>query len=161
MGAESRPCRESGQSLMEFVLILPVMVGMLMLMLRVSSTIQVSIVNQKYSRLRIFEFAGNAPYYPNLQRFKDFFVAANTNRMVIGVAEDAISGEGEPAAPALKINSSRVVVGSSEPRAEPDRRSEVRVRNTVEMCTPVRVAGGREIQWGESTLQNLSVCGSG
>jgi hypothetical protein len=153
--------KERGQSLIEFVLILPVMVGMLFLMLRVSSGVQVSIVNQKYSRLRIFEFASNAPYYPSLARFRDSFVAQNSNRMVIGVSEEPLTGEGEPEAPSFKVNASRVVVGSSEIKSEPTQRSEVRVRNTVELCTPVRVAGGQEIQWGENSLQNLTVCGSG
>ena len=135
---------------------------MVMLTVRISSGIQVSIVNQKYSRLRIFEFADNAPYYPKLDFFRRFFIEQNANRMVIGVSEQPLSGDTvEPDASTVKINSSRQVVGSSEPKAEPDLRSEVRVRNTVELCTPLRVSGGQEIEWGEASLRNLAACRSG
>ncbi|MFN7685806.1 MAG: hypothetical protein ACK5QT_10400 [Oligoflexia bacterium] len=152
----------SGQSLLEFVLVLPVMAGMFMLMLRLNSSIQTSIVNQRYSRQRIFEFADNAPYYPRLSTFRDQFVSKNTNRMVIGVSEEPLSGDSvEPDAPVTRISTSRTFLGSNEPRAEPNRRSEVRVRNTVEICTPVRVSGGREIDWGENSLNGLSVCTGG
>ncbi len=160
--ASSTTAAERGQSLLEFVLLLPVMVGMLILMVRISSSVQVSIVNQKYSRLRIFEFTDNAPYYPKIDFFRRFFLEQNANRMVIGVSDQPVSGESvEPDASTVKINSSRQVVGSNEARAEPDLRSEVRVRNTVEICTSLRVSGGKEIKWSEASLRNLTSCRSG
>jgi len=135
------PRARSGQSLIEFVLILPIIVGMLLVMVRVSSSIQVSIVNQKYSRQRVFEVADNGAYYPRLGRFEEQFAPKLTNRMVIGVSEELATGESiVPAATEQRITrNSRGESGSQEIQKEPDSRGLVRVRNTVELCTPMRI----------------------
>lgn len=139
----ARRTRESGQSLIEFVLILPVVVGMLFVMVRVSSSIQVSIVNQKYARQRVFEIADNAAYFPRLERLDSQFIPKLTNRMVIGVS-DELTNTGDsfvPKASTQRITrNARASQGSNEDQKEPDARGLVRIRNTVELCAPVRVA---------------------
>jgi Flp pilus assembly protein TadG len=160
----------SGQSLLEFVLILPVMAGLLFMMVRVSAAIQVSIVNQKYSRQRVFELAENGAYYPRLGRFRNDFVPKLANRMVIGVSEESTaSGQADVrSAPSQPITSKKQGQGSNENQAEPDSRSLVRVRNTVELCTPVRVAsiggsGGSELtpeKIQEGKFTSVSYCRS-
>lgn len=167
--------RISGQSLIEFVLILPVMAGMLFLMVRVSATIQVSIVNQRYARQRILELADNAANYPKLRFLRGNFIERKSNRMVVGVSEETTdiqsSGEAEilATAPTLPITSRKQLPGSNENQMEPDTRSIVRVRNTVELCTPYRVAksgtgGAVEINTKsltEGTATSVAFCRSG
>lgn len=167
--------RRSGQSLMEFVLILPVMAGLLFLMIRVSATIQVSIVNQKYARQRALELADNGANYPKLRFLRGNFIERRSNRMVVGVSEETTdvssggSSEIVATAPTLPITSRKQLPGSNENQTEPDARSIVRVRNTVELCTPYRVAqsgtGGavelRSESLAESTAANVAFCRSG
>jgi hypothetical protein len=133
-----------GQSLIEFVLMLPVLVGMFFLLLRVNQAIQVSIVNQKYSRQRLFELVGNSPQYPDISKVP-VFVEKGDNRVVIGVSEEStsdIASDFQPSAPTMRITRTRRAAagGSNESGAEPNRRANVRIRNTVEICTPLLVA---------------------
>ncbi len=133
-----------GQSLVEFVLMLPVLVGMFFLLLRVNQAIQVSIVNQKYSRQRLFELVGNSPQYPDVGKVP-LLVQKSDNRMVIGVSEEStasIDADFQPSAPTMRITRSRRAAagGSNENSVEPNRRANVRIRNTVEICTPLLVA---------------------
>jgi hypothetical protein len=148
MAAERRfaflPRDRRGQSLIEFVLILPALVGMFFLLLRVDQAIQVSIVNQKYSRQRLFELIGNSPQYPDLSRVPAL-VQKSDNRLVIGVSEETTLGIGtdfQPSAPTMRITRTKKAAegGSNEAGKEPNRRADVRIRNTVEICTPILVS---------------------
>lgn len=133
-----------GQSLVEFVFMVPVLIGMFFLLLRVDQAIQVSIVNQKYSRQRLFELVGNSPQYPDLARvtaLKD----RGDNRLVVGVSEEStlnLGSDFQPSAPTMMITRSRKAAlgGSNENGTEPVRRANIRIRNTVEICTPMIVA---------------------
>ncbi|NDD92001.1 pilus assembly protein [bacterium] len=132
--------RRSGQSLVEFVLILPLIVGMLILLIRVNSAIQVSIVNQKYSRQRLFELSANNANYPSVKRIRTTLQDRKDNRVVIGVSQEATgtSSNVEALAPTQWITRSKKAAAgaSNEAQKEPAKRAEVRIRNTVEMCTP-------------------------
>ncbi len=163
----------SGQSLIELVLILPAFVGMLYLMVRVSSAIQVSIVNQKYSRQRLLEIAGNSPHYPSVGRAQAVLIPQGDNRLTVGVSEEStqsISGGFQPSAPTqLIVRSTRRAEGASDRAGEePARRANVRIRNTVELCTPILATstGGAQrrplaIALSESTLRQVSFCSGG
>ncbi|MBU6374419.1 MAG: hypothetical protein KGQ59_00325 [Bdellovibrionales bacterium] len=131
----------SGQSLVEFVFMLPLIVGMLVLLIRVNSAIQVSIVNQKYSRQRLFELIANNSTYPSEERGKRL-MERKQHRLVVGVSEESTDdgkGEADYSAPTEWITRSKKAAlgASTQAQVEPERRAEVRIRNTVEICTPV------------------------
>ena len=165
--------RRSGQSLVEFVLILPVVIGMLFLLIRVDSAIQVSIVNQKYSRQRLFELVGNSPYYPDLGRVPSL-IEKGDNRLVVGVSEEStqeIDSGFSPSAPTQMIARRRAVAANAEASDDPGeqpRRANVRIRNTVEMCTPILFsndggAGRKPIgdAMGDRTFRTVGFCRGG
>ncbi|MEN9723797.1 MAG: hypothetical protein RJB38_1783 [Pseudomonadota bacterium] len=159
-----------GQSLIEFIFLLPLMVGMVFLLLRVNSAIQVSIVNQKYSRQRLLELVANSPQYPAvIGGPASRLISSGTNRLVVGVSEEstASGGELEVSAPVQTITRTRQAAlgASDDPKEEPQKRAKVRIRNTVELCTPtlsVSVAGGKvvpiEEAMGERTFDRASFC---
>lgn len=165
--------RESGQSLIEFVLMLPVMFGMVFILIRVNSAIQVSIVNQKYSRQRLLELAGNSPHYPDLERASEL-VRQGQNRLVVGVSDElvpeALTEEFVPVATTQLITEkSKAAQGVADPTGEePRARAKVRIRNTVELCTPILSVRGpdgkpvaTELGLGNSSFDNMTFCSEG
>jgi hypothetical protein len=138
----SRPCvrDERGQSVLEFVFMLPVLLGLIVVMVRSNTVIQMSIVNQKYARAQALWLTFNSPYYPRLS-FRtpgspgDQFVQYGFNRMVIGMAEVPVDDTGGKAT----ASTQSVVRGANAPdgpsQSEPIDRAKVRVRTTVALCT--------------------------
>jgi hypothetical protein len=132
---------ERGQSVLEFVFMLPVLLGLIVVMVRVNSAIQMSIVNQKYARAQALWLTFNSPYYPR-RSFRtagdpaDQFVQYGFNRMVIGMAETPVDDTGGQATASTQ---SVVRVGVASPdgpsQTEPIDRAMVRVRTTVALCT--------------------------
>ena len=146
MGAKRVALRRenrSGQSLVEFVFMLPLIVGMLVLLIRVNSAIQVSIVNQKYSRQRLFELIANNSTYPSDAR-RDALRGRKEHRLLVGVSEESTGDQADlqVSAPTEWITRSKKAAmgASTQAQSEPDQRAEVRIRNTVEICTPVLFA---------------------
>lgn len=142
---------ESGQSILEFIFMLPLMVGMAVILLRIATTIQISIVNQKYARSQALWLTFNSPFFPNVNLIKDDFYPKRYNKMVIGVSGEIVP-EGEskpPTAATYKIARTRRTekIGSRADQEEPSERIEVRVRNTVSICTQANfyLAGSGEI----------------
>lgn len=137
---------ERGQSVLEFVFMLPILIGLIVVMVRSNTAIQISIVNQKYARAQALWLAFNSPYFPRLSFRKaggenDQFIRHGYNRMVIGMAEQPVGDTGGKA-----IASTQVVVrggntqGASGPsQTEPIDRSEIRIRTTVALCTQTNV----------------------
>ncbi len=148
-------CRK-GQSILEFLLLVPVMLGLTLLMFKVSTAIQMSIVNQKYSRAQIFQLAGNSPIYPDTKKRNQNFNPFGSSRMVIGVSEEAIEGDGgQPEASTQVITRSRSApLGEDDPQSEPKQRGKVRIRNTVEICTQLNTVkvNGAELAVSSSSL---------
>src|SRR4051812_43761116 len=82
---------ESAQALVEFLLLLPAVIVLIVVLVRVNSAIQVSIVNQQYARAQALWLAFNSPVFPELRhRVKDFQSGSKmSNQMVIGVAQNS------------------------------------------------------------------------
>jgi hypothetical protein len=140
---------QSGQALMEFMLLLPSIVILVVVLLRTNSAIQVSINNQQYARAQALWLAFNSPVYPELRhRVKNFQLGSKmANQMVIGVSQNSFPDEGDqvyqPEATIQNISRKPAGAGGSdEPQIEPDARAKVRVRTTVSLCTQPNVAGG-------------------
>jgi hypothetical protein len=124
---------------------LPVLLGLIVVMVRSNTVIQMSIVNQKYARAQALWLAFNSPHYPRLSLRTDgapgdTFVKYGYNRMVIGMAETPVD-ELNPQATA----SVQTVVRGGVPapdgpsQSEPIDRAKVRVRTTVALCTQTNV----------------------
>jgi hypothetical protein len=136
-----------GQSLLEFLLMLPVMFGMAALLIKFNTTIQVSIVNQQYARAQTLWLAFNSPVYPYLDLREDELTSGGFNQMLIGVSDNAApeEGEGQYVPKASVQNISRRPsrgLASDANQQEPTERSMVRVRSTVTLCTQANVVAG-------------------
>jgi hypothetical protein len=128
---------EEGQSIVEFLLMLPLMFGIAMTLLWVNSAIQIGIVDQQYARAQVLFLAFNSPFYPEYTKQVQM-VEQGTNQMVMGVSDNAIPDGATivPKATTQQITRNSIAkTASNENRAEPKDRSIVRVRNTVTLCT--------------------------
>ncbi len=133
---------QSGQSVIEFLLMLPMMLTLALILIRVNTAIQVGIVNQQYARAQALWLTYNSPVYPYLSLREAELTAKSYNQMVIGVAENASPSEpGEryiPKAPTKNVTRRRAPA-QDETGQEPAERALVRVRNTVTLCTQANV----------------------
>lgn len=138
---------ESGQSLIEFMFMLPLMLGLTVLLVRITTAIQVSIVNQKYSRMQVHALARNSPYYPS-QRIRNGLLDSGTNRLTVGVSDDSTSGSGfvRPKATEILVARSRALAsGGSQDSGSVTSRADVRVRSTVTLCSSTHALSANTI----------------
>lgn len=139
---------ERGQSVLEFVLLLPLLLGLAALMLRMNQAIQVSIVNQKYARQQTLFLTMNNREYPALYQRVPLLAEQGFNQMYLGVSDNAApeTGAYEPEATTARV-SRKPGVGSDATQEEPDERGKVRIRTSVALCTQpnVLVSRGRSI----------------
>lgn len=135
---------ESGQSLLEFLFMLPVMIAFIVILVRVNSTIQISIVNQKYARAQTTFLTYNSAHYPERRLYippgsaNDNFIRPGFNRMTIGIADKPISETDYKAVASTSTivrDKSTIVGGEGPSQQEPTERAVVRVRTTVSLCT--------------------------
>ena len=138
---------ESGQSVLEFLLMLPMMVALVIILVRVNTVIQVSIVNQQYARAQALWLTFNSPVYPQLRLRESQLTNKQYNQMVIGVSDNPAPPAGDyvPKASVQNIARKKNPGGSNEAKEQPRERSQVRVRDTVTLCTQTNVvpkAGG-------------------
>jgi len=84
---------EEGQSLLEFLLVLPVLLGLVALMTRVNTAIQASLVYQQYARAQTTFLTFNSPVYPSLRLQASELNGKNYNQMTIGVSDNLITGD--------------------------------------------------------------------
>ncbi len=132
-----------GQSLLEFLVMMPVLFGLALVMIKINTAIQVSIVNQQYARAQGLFLAFNSPTYPQLKfRYGDdrSMVARGFNQLVLGVSqeggsEDLPADKLNPVAPTQNVVRSQRKVGSNQIQSEPADRGIVRVRTIVSLCT--------------------------
>lgn len=135
---------EQGQSLLEFLLTFPLLLGLTVITVRVNTAIQSSIVNQKYARAQTLFLTFNSPHYPERDvsggktGIRDFLAAKGVNQMVVGVSETAPPDGGafKPDAPSFKVNRTQATASAdADPGSDPDETSKVLIRNTVTLCT--------------------------
>jgi Flp pilus assembly protein TadG len=146
MVAEWRPLvfdrEESGQSIIEFVLMMPLLLGMVILLVKINSVIQASIVDQQYARAEALFLAFNSPFYPENSK-KETLIEDQMNQMLVGVSGNLASGENgdySPQATVLSVARSDTNPlarsASDESGQEPkSSRAKVRIRNSVTLCT--------------------------
>ncbi|MEK7689516.1 MAG: hypothetical protein AAB425_00690, partial [Bdellovibrionota bacterium] len=101
---------QEGQSVLEFLLMLPLMVGLSVMMVKVNSAIQVAINNQQYARAHALWLTFGSSVYPERKfRYntdespKDTFVGFN--QMVVGVSDNVAPDResGDPYVPEATV----------------------------------------------------------
>lgn len=141
--ANSVAGNQGGQSVLEFLLLLPLLLGFAGLMVRMNQAIQVSIVNQKYARAQALFLTMNNREYPALYQRVPNLTASGYNQMFLGVSENPApdANSDEPYNPEATVSrvSRKAGGGSDNAQEEPDERSRVRIRTTVALCTQPNV----------------------
>lgn len=131
-----------GQSILEFLLVLPALAALIALLVKVNSAIQVSIVNQQYSRAQALFLAFNSPVFPELGIRESQLTGKGYNHMLIGVSENSSPTDEnavyEPLATVSYV-ARKKNQGSNDNAQEPKQRGAVRVRTTVTLCTQTNV----------------------
>jgi Flp pilus assembly protein TadG len=131
---------QEGQSIIEFLFMLPLFVGLIVILIRVNTAIQVSLVNQQYARAQALWLTFNSPVYPSIFSRSQNLAAKGYNQMLIGVADNREDENGNYRPKATVQNVARQKnVGSNDPQTEPPSRALVRVRTTVTLCTQSEV----------------------
>ena len=139
---------EQGQSLLEFLLMLPMMIGLIVIMSRVNTAIQASIVDQQYARMQTLWLTFNSPIYPKLGLQASQLNQKKYNQMMVGVSDNVITASSsQPKASTTLITRTpaQAFGASNDPQQEPPSRANVRIRNTVTLCTQANLVGGTPI----------------
>ncbi|MBC7691387.1 MAG: hypothetical protein H7222_06420 [Methylotenera sp.] len=142
---------ESGQSLLEFLIMLPMMLGLVLILVRVNSAVQVSIVNQQYARSTAHWLAFNSSTYPSRKTIEADFLPFNASQLVVGVSENRLGidddGAPQPVASTQQVTRGRKPANDDSDRENLKERALVRVRTTVALCTQVNSIdiGGRKV----------------
>src|SRR4051812_32338299 len=114
--------REEGQSIIEFLLMLPMLLGITMILIKLNIAIQIAIVDQQYARAQALFLAFNSPYYPSVQKREQRLVPSGTNQLITGVSDNADEGgQGTyvPKATVQPITRSKRVTASDAAHEEP------------------------------------------
>ncbi|OFZ19708.1 MAG: hypothetical protein A2X94_16775 [Bdellovibrionales bacterium GWB1_55_8] len=136
---------EKGQSLLEFLLLLPVLLGLVSMMVKANTAIQVSIVNQQYARAQALFLTYNSPVFPQNRLRQESLTGRGYNQMVIGVSADKVEDASTPVATVQQV-ARKGVQGNENSAEEPELRAAVRVRTNVVLCTQQNVlADGKAI----------------
>ncbi len=136
---------QKGQSLIEFLIALPMMIGISLLLVRVNTAIQASIVQQKYARGAIHFFTWNSPYFPEKSFSGRMGYGGNkqgptgTNDFVIGVSGRTMTGsDSSPSSLEVAITKD----GPAHPaQGIPESSRSVFLRNSLNLCTKSHMLG--------------------
>ena len=133
---------DEAQSVIEFVFMLPMLIGMSTLLVHINTAIQIGIVNQQYARAQTLNLTYSSPFYPALfhpdgsagPRYQ--LMSEHANQMVLGVSDNVSSGDYVPIATQQMVVRKRSLAPPNAPQDELAKTMGwVRVRNTVTLCT--------------------------
>lgn len=142
---------QSGQGVIEFLLFLPVFVVFTVVLFKINMVIQVSIVNQQYTRTQALFLVQNHSTYPRRDRMLRF-ADAGIQQIVTGLSDNKpTTGPAsiisdvlyQPESTKLNI-APQVTVDNNittPDNKEPAQTFVIRVRTTVTLCTPVFFVG--------------------
>ncbi|MDR3607403.1 MAG: hypothetical protein P4M08_08485 [Oligoflexia bacterium] len=150
MGVENRKSRrkpdvrdQSGQSVLEFLLTLPLMVGLAVLMIRVNTVIQMGIVNQQYVRAQTLYVSDNAADYPQRPGFISVLASSQYNQLVVAMVEpQELAGDPATSPPATTYRIAPKTLNgfNNNDQTEAALRGVLRIRSTVTLCIPTLVS---------------------
>ncbi len=145
---DSRLRSEEGQSLLEFLFLFPVLLAFPFVLVKISTAIQMSIVNQQHARAHVFFVAHNSPYFPKRHQQRAM-LSKDTNQVVMGISDNNLrtdTGDGStysPKASTYSIARNPAAGGRDTDDKQPTERTNVRVRNTFSLCAnSVSMSGG-------------------
>jgi hypothetical protein len=123
---------------------LPMLVGLVLILVRVNTAIQGGIVNQQYGRAHALWLTMNSPVYPQLKLRIGNLDGQKDNQMVIGVSGNPAPSDGTYTPEAQTAYVARKKHASEQAdEKNPDRRANVRIRNSVTLCTQANVVQGQ------------------
>jgi len=135
---------QKGQSLIEMVVAVPIFLGFVWILFQVNTAIQVSINNQQHSRGQMLHLAFNSPIFPELKfRVAPAGMVENkTDLFIAGTsAEHVEDGTSTVLATVVSVaRDAKKVLGESTQSLPVGVRTNVRVRDTVAMCTQRNLA---------------------
>jgi hypothetical protein len=146
-GREFREFNEEGQSILELLFILPLMLALAFLLIRVNSAIQEGIVDQQYARGQTLFLSGNGDNYPQRAGIITDLTQNQFNQINLGVSENPVNIDDEGSALVSAstfpiLANTNAAPQDNEPQVEPVQRVNVRIRNTVTLCLPELVLPG-------------------
>ncbi len=136
-----------GQILIEFLVMMPALFGLALIMIKINTAIQVSIVNQQYARAQGLFLTFNSPTYPQIRyRYEGegSMINRGFNQLMLGVSqeggnEDLPSDQLNAVATTQNIVRNRRKTGSNQVQDQPKDRGIVRIRTIVSICTQSNV----------------------
>ncbi|RYZ73309.1 MAG: hypothetical protein EOP09_02070 [Proteobacteria bacterium] len=144
MAVNGKPQRllqsESGQALIELLIVVPIFLVVIYTMVRTTESIQVSINNQKYTRSALLRLTFNSPFIYNRTLanggiYTNQIINQAHHRMTFGLADEALDPTtNQPLATTQQIT--RNLSGGETTAGEVVKRAEVRIRNTLTLCGP-------------------------
>jgi hypothetical protein len=137
---------ESGQGLVEVILVIPLFFLMVGILYHVNLAAQVAINNVQYARTQLFQLASNQPEYPRMEWRRPPNSSASMDKyghsmVILGVNDPsaAVAAEEgdalEPIPTEENIARSGTQTPGSDAPGEVERRTKVRIRTTVAICT--------------------------
>jgi hypothetical protein len=130
---------EGGQSLIEFLFLLPLFGVVTAMVWKSTTAIQMSIVNQKYARMQALYSAYSNPNYPEARVWKEFYGDLQREFQVFGVGEKESPDSGQtaaPIAPKFRITTDRAAPPANLGQEYSKTTSQARVRASVLLCGP-------------------------
>ncbi len=131
---------EDGQSVLELLLMFPVLIGFTMILMKINTAIQISIVDQQYARAHALFLTFNHSVYPRIS-LQQVLMNQGDNQMLLGVSDNPASAGYEPEATIESVSRSKTVQAPDDPKTEPKTRARVRIRNSVTLCSPIYSLG--------------------
>jgi hypothetical protein len=128
----------SGQSMLEFLLTLPLLLGLTAIVWRVNQAMQISIMNQQHARAQALHLAQNSSIYPRKEMWKDMLFKSNppSNQLIAGISSELVADDKAPKTTKQRIlASSEGSAGDGANDVDAKKRSTIRVRSTISLCT--------------------------
>lgn len=144
---------ESGQSLLEVVFLIPFLFMFVGLLYKIMMVMQMAMVNTQYARSQLYVLTANSSEYPRLEfrLFPNMFANQQQDRMILGVSDPealmsstGLEGTIEQIPQTQKIQRTGATVLGSDERGEVSKRTEIRVRNTVGICTQLNAVSNKK-----------------
>ena len=141
---------ESGQSLIEVLFLMPLVVVVVVLLYRSNAAIQMSIVNQKQLRGQALYVAMNSPTYPDLQMRRSgesSMERVGYSAFVMGVTDDPTSDARGQLNAVAQVQAfgrpGRRIRGDTDcSEADPTSRSKICLKTAIEFCTQINAIPG-------------------
>lgn len=146
---------QKGQSVLEFLFLMPLVVIFIGLLIRIMIVTQTSIVQQKYARAQALTLTGYSPEFPSTILRQSAY-ELHMNQMLIGIAKNNAPAEDAdypPRPPIVAVSRPGTDMGQTNPNPSSlRRRGRVRVRTSVTLCSQLNAipSGGQWMRYEDA-----------